>query len=395
MKMPGENREKSTWFNQRFLNNQMVTSLLVVLLCLLIILIFTKVSHLFAPIAQFMGIVGLPIVISGLLFYIFNPIVNFFEKKGMTRNLAITLLFIIIFGLIAWGIVILIPKIEMQTKSLINEWPSYWAAIEEKVTEFFNIPLFDKIQEPLEKSVTEFFNSISTIAKSISTNAFKGIGNVVGAVASIVVSVVMVPFFLFYLLKDGHKLAPNILKVLPTKARKPTMNVLTDINKQLSSYVRGQVTVAVTVAIMFMTGFSIVGLNYSVTLGVLAGFLNLIPYIGSAMATIPAILLAMAAGPKMLIAVILVFVIEQLIEGKFVSPLVLGSQMKIHPLTIIIVLLTAGKLFGVLGVILGIPGYAVIKVIFTHLFSWYKEVSGLYTSDIKTTNLIEKEKTSE
>ncbi len=376
-----QKKSKKTWFNRWFLNNQFVTTLLIILLCLLIIFLFTKVSQVFEPVTQFIGIVGLPIVISGLLYYILNPIVNFMEKKGIKRNLGITLLYVAIFGLLTWGIVILIPKIEHQTMSFYNEWPSYWRTIESKVSEFFNASIFEKFSGPIENALNEFFNSINSIAKTVSKNAFMGIGSVVGAVANIVVTVVTVPFILFYLLKDGKKLAPYTTQFLPTKIRQSTLNVLVDINKQLSSYVRGQVTVAFTVAIMFIIGFSVVGLNYSVTLGILAGFLNLIPYVGSALATIPAIVLALVDGPKMLIAVIIVFIIEQMIEGKFVSPLVLGSQLEIHPITIIFVLLSAGKMFGVMGVILGIPFYATIKVIVTHFFAWYKEVSGLYDDD--------------
>ncbi|MGL4383397.1 MAG: AI-2E family transporter, partial [Bacilli bacterium] len=90
---------------------------------------------------------------------------------------------------------------------------------------------------------------------------------------------------------------------------------------------------------------------------------------------------AIVAGPVMLVKVIIVFVIEQTIEGRVVSPLVLGSQLKMHPVTIILVLLASGKLFGVVGVIVGIPVYASLKVVVTHLFIWYQKTSGLYQDD--------------
>ena len=376
-----ENKSKS-WVNQLLVNNQILMPLVTIVLCLLIVLLFTKVSHLFQPIMQFVGIVGLLIIISGLLFYIFNPVVDFMEKKGIKRNFSIMLLYVIVIGLIVWGVIILVPKIEHQTKSFIEDWPVYWQTIEQKTGEFFNAPLFEKFSEPIENAINELFSSINQIAKSISKNAFTGIGSVVGAVANIVVTIVTVPFILFYLLKDGKELTPYVTQFLPTKIRHKTIVVLKDINKQLSSYVRGQVTVAIAVAIMFMIGFSVIGLKYSITLGVLAGFLNLIPYVGSALATIPAVILALVDGPKMLIAVIIVFVLEQTIEGKFISPLVLGSQLDIHPITIIFVLLSAGKIFGFMGVIIGIPVYATIKVIVTHLFTWYKEKSGLYEEDL-------------
>ncbi|WP_326717605.1 AI-2E family transporter [Vagococcus jeotgali] len=379
-----QEKNKRNFFYRWFLNNKIVTSLLIVLLILLIVLVFTKVSHIFKPIGEFLGIVGVPILIAGLLYYLLNPIVNFMEKKGIKRVLGISILFVVVIGLFTWGIVIVVPKIDSQIKSFVTEWPSYWKTIESKINEFLSTPLLHKFSEPIEKYLNDLFSSISTLTKSLSKTTFKGLGSFVGVVANAVMTVIIVPFVLFYLLKDGKKLVPYTMKAVPTKMRQPTLNVLSDINKQLSSYVRGKVTVAIAVGIMFTIGFSIIRLEYAVTLGILAGVLNLIPYIGSALAMIPAVILAMVSGPKMLIAVIIVFIIEQTIEGRVVSPLVLGSQLDIHPLTIIFVLLTAGKLFGVLGVILGVPGYAAIKVVVLHVFEWYKDVSGLYDEPEET-----------
>lgn len=369
---------KFSWFWKWFLNNQVVTALLVLLLCLLIILLFTKVSYLFTPIWQFFGIVGFPIVFAGILFYFLNPLVNLIEKKGVKRVWSIAIVFVGIIALMTWGIVIVVPKIQDQTLSFINNWPDYWATIQTKTTELLSHPLLDQYSEQLEKFSDSVFDSIGAVVKGFSKNTFQGIGSFIGTVANVFVTVITTPFILFYMLKDGKEMTTYFLKFLPTKARKPTRKVLEDINKQVSQYIRGQVTVAFAVAVMFVIGFSLIGLDYSITLGILAGFLNLIPYLGSALATIPALLLGLVSGPAMFVKVLIVFGIEQVVEGRFVSPLVLGSQLKMHPVTIIFVLLTAGKLFGVVGVIIGIPGYAALKVLVTHLFEWYKDVSNLY-----------------
>ena len=132
---------------------------------------------------------------------------------------------------------------------------------------------------------------------------------------------------------------------------------------------------------MFAVMYSIIGLRYSVTLGIIAGFLNLVPYLGSFIAQIPVFILAAISGPTMILKVIIVFMIEQTMEGRIVSPLVLGSKLSIHPITILFVLLTAGSLFGVWGVFLAIPIYASVKVIAIEIFDWYKVVSGLYKAD--------------
>ena len=145
---------------------------------------------------------------------------------------------------------------------------------------------------------------------------------------------------------------------------------------------------------MFVIGYSIIGLNYGIVLGVLAGFLNVIPYLGSFLAMVPAIIVGLVDSPIMLIQVLIVFSIEQFIEGRVISPQILGSNLSVHPVTIMIVLLTAGKVFGLVGFVLGIPGYAVLKVVFLHVFEWYKSYSGLYHEQSQsppTSNLIEEE----
>ena len=212
----------------------------------------------------------------------------------------------------------------------------------------------------------------------ISKSTFENIGNFFGAVASVFIAIVTMPFILFYLLKDGKNLAPYAVAFLPTKWRKPTMKVLKEMNQQVSSYIRGQLTVAFLVGVIFMIGFAIIGLDYAVTLGIMAGILNLIPYLGSFLAMIPAVFLGIVGGPILLIKVLVVFLIEQTLEGRFISPLILGNQLSIHPITILFVLLTSGKMFGLTGVILGIPVYAAVKVLIKAIYAWYVQTSKLY-----------------
>ena len=99
---------------------------------------------------------------------------------------------------------------------------------------------------------------------------------------------------------------------------------------------------------------------------------------------VPAVFLGIVGGPVLLVKVLVVFVIEQTIEGRLISPLVLGNELSIHPVTILLVLLTSGKLFGLVGVILGIPVYAAAKVIITHIFEWYTTVSILYEEETES-----------
>lgn len=379
--MDKKNKYTFSWFWRWFLNNQVVTALLIVLLVLCNIFLFTKVAYLFTPFLQFIGIVSLPVIMAGILYYLMNPVVDYFEKKGVKRIYSIIGLFIFVTGLIVWGIVVIIPKIQEQSISFVNNFPSYMSVAEKTVTDFLSSSMFSQVQEQLEQSWEKIFTWFTQIIQNFSKSSLKNLGNLFGAIASVVVAIITTPFILFYLLRDGEKLVPFAVQVLPTKWRKPTLKILKEMNDQVSSYIRGQLTVAFLVALIFIVGFSIIRLDYAVTLGIMAGFLNLIPYLGSFLAMVPAVFLGIVGGPVLLVKVLVVFVVEQTLEGRFISPLILGSQLNIHPITILFVLLTSGQLFGLTGVILGIPVYAAVKVVLQAVFTWYTKISGLYDEE--------------
>ncbi|HEL2040720.1 TPA: AI-2E family transporter [Streptococcus suis] len=370
-----------TWFFRLFLNSQAVTFLLVTLLTFLTIFIFSKISFLFRPIGSFLEIVLLPMILTGLLYYLLNPMVDWMEKHKISRTVGIFILFVLISLLIIWGLAVAIPSIQEQVTSFAQNLPSNIQKIEGQVTGLLQDQRFEQFRPTALEMLNKVNDQIVAYAQKFSSSAVNWASNLISTASQIIVAILIMPFILFYLLRDGQYLNKHITQYLPTKWREPIGTVLSDVNGQLSNYVRGQVTVAIIVALMFSVMFSIIGLSYPITLGVMAGFLNLIPYLGSFLAMIPAVILGLIAGPIMLIKVLVVFMIEQTIEGRFVTPLIIGSSLSIHPITILFVLLTAGQMYGVLGVLLGIPIYASIKVLVKAAFEWYKAHSGLYEDE--------------
>lgn len=154
---------------------------------------------------------------------------------------------------------------------------------------------------------------------------------------------------------------------------------MTEMNHQISSYIRGQIIVSFCIGCLLYLGYLIIGLEYSLVLAIIAACTAVVPYLGPAIAITPALIVAIVTSPVMLIKMIAVWTVVQLIEGKFISPQIMGKSLRIHPITIIFVILTAGKLFGIFGIILAVPGYAVLKVMAMHLFKWFELRSGLYT----------------
>ncbi|MGV3080509.1 AI-2E family transporter [Streptococcus sp. 32226D021BW] len=374
-------RFRLSWFFKWFLNNQAVTFFLVTLLVLLTIFVFTKVSFLLKPIGSFIEIILLPMLLTGLLYYLLNPIVDWLEKYKITRTVAISILFVLIGMLLVWGLAVAIPSIQGQVTSFAQNLPSNIQKIESHVTTLLENEQFEQFRPTALEMLNKVNDQIISYAQKFSSSAVNWASSLISTASQIIVAILIMPFILFYLLRDGQQLNTHVTQYLPTKWRSSVSEVLTDVNAQLSNYVRGQVTVAIIVALMFSVMFSVIGLSYPVTLGVMAGFLNLIPYLGSFLAMIPAVVLGLIAGPVMLVKVLIVFMLEQTIEGRFVTPLIIGSSLSIHPITILFVLLTAGQMYGVLGVLLGIPIYATIKVVVKAAFNWYREYSGLYVEE--------------
>ncbi|HFI0064083.1 AI-2E family transporter [Streptococcus suis] len=370
-----------TWFFRWFINNQAVTFFLVTLLISLTILVFSKISFLLKPIGSFVEIILLPMLLTGLLYYLLNPIVDWLEKRKVSRTIGISIVFVLIGLLLVWGLAVAIPNIQEQVVSFVQNLPANIQKLELQLTSLLQDKRFEQFRPTALQAINQVNDQIISFAQRFSSSAVNWASHLISTASQIIVAVLIMPFILFYLLRDGKGLNAYITQYLPTKWRAPIGTVLSDVNSQLSNYVRGQVTVAMIVALMFSIMFSIIGLSYPVTLGILAGFLNLIPYLGSFLAMIPAVILGLIAGPFMLVKVLIVFMIEQTIEGRFVTPLIIGSSLNIHPITILFVLLTSGQMFGVLGVLLGIPIYASIKVLVKAAFEWYKVYSELYEED--------------
>ena len=379
-----EHKEKDfslSWFFKWFVDNKAITVFLVTLLMGLNILVLSKISFIFTPLLEFGAAVMLPVIISGLLYYLLNPIVDFLERHRVKRIIAISIVFILIALLILWGLAVAIPAIQHQVLSFMKNLPDYLEKANRTIDDVLDNKVSPEIKPQLDEWTSQLSQNITSWASSFSARAVNWVSNLITVASQVIIALIIMPFIVFYLLRDGKNLKGQIIRFLPTKIRKSADKVLSDVNTQLANYVRGQITVAIIVALMFILLLKIIGLRYAVTLGVTAGFLNLIPYLGSFLAMLPALVLGLVAGPEMFVKVVIVFIVEQTIEGRFVSPLVLGSQLNIHPITILFVLITSGSMFGIWGVFLGIPFYASAKVVISALFEWYKEVSGLYEKD--------------
>jgi len=344
----------------------------------LIILLFSQVSFVFKPLRVFFSIVVLPIVLAGVLYYLLRPILRLLERWGMSRGWGIAAIFFGGTGFLVLLVFLIFPFLKAQTMNLIEEFPTYFKQFVYNIDHYFQTSaIFSSYYNDLDVNIAQIFEgdtlkSLGQVTGNALGSIATGVTSFIGTLTGIILSIATVPFILFYLLKDGEKLPRHIVQLLPPRMRDDAEKMLRDSDRQLSAYIQGQIIVAICIGIMVSIGFYIIGMKYAALLGILAMFTSVVPYLGAMIAITPAAIIALVTSPFMLIKLAVVWTVVQLIDSKFISPQVMGKSLKIHPITIIFVLLTSGALFGVAGVLLGIPGYALLKVVVTHAFELFK-----------------------
>lgn len=366
-------------FKKFFLNNRFVVTLLILLLIGVNILVFAKIPFIFKPISVLLHTVAVPLLLTGIAYYLLNPLVDRMEKWfRLKRVYVIVILYLFIAGIITLILVSVIPILRTQLTGLIDEFPKYSDLIQERFMNLTGSEFFGQLQDSIGTNLSEITTKVTAWGTSFLNNALTSVGSFVGAITEIVLALVTTPFILFYLLRDGKRLPDYILRFVPNALRPQTRMVMSEMNSQVSSYIRGQIIVSFCIGVLLYIGYLIIGLKYSLVLAIVAACTAVVPYLGPAIAITPALIVAMVTSPFMLLKMIFVWTAVQLIEGKFISPQIMGKSLKIHPITIIFVIIFAGKMFGVLGIILAVPGYAVLKVIATHVYQWFQFRSGLY-----------------
>ncbi len=298
-----------TWggrFKQFFLDNKFVLFLLVLLLIGLNILVFMKTSFIFTPIIVLLKTIALPVILTGIVYYLLNPIVDILEKIRVKRVYSILLLYLIIIGLISITIVSIIPFLKEQIMSLIDNLPKYVDIVEDQTKSLIGSDFVNQAQKTMNINISDLANKVSAQAATIANSTFTGVGNFIGALTEVIISIVTVPFILFYLLKDGKKLPIYILKFVPTRLKEQMYTMLSEMNHRLSSYIRGQVIVSFCIGFLLFIGYLIIGLDYASLLAVIAACTSVVPYLGPTIAITPAIIIALVTSPLMLLKLAIV-----------------------------------------------------------------------------------------
>ncbi len=305
-----------------------------------------------------------PFIIALIISYVLNPIVTLLNQRKVPRTVAVLLIYAVFITSLSVIMLNLIPVFVTQLAELNEHIPQMTMQAESLMITLNDHPLLpDSIREGI-------YNSIERWEKGISTAISDYIDRIGSTINTLFIAFI-VPFIAFYILKDFKLIERGVITIVPKSYRKPTVKLLRDIDQALGNYIRGQFIVCVIVGLLAYIGYWLIDMPYPLLMASLVSIFNIIPYLGPFFGAAPAIIMAATVSWKMVLYVIIVNTLVQILEGNVVSPQVVGRTLHMHPLTIIFALLVGGELAGIIGLILAVPFFAVMKVIVQHIFIYY------------------------
>lgn len=334
---------------------------------LLIIYLGSKISFLFRPFVSIFNMLLFPMAMAGFFYYLLRPIVDYLEQRKIKRSLGVLMIYFVFSGLFALFVFWVWPTLKEQIENFIMNAPNLVDDLQQQMNQLQQNPFWARFMPSESEMYTRLMEYANRAMSWISTS----ISNLIAVVSNIVIVIATVPIILYYMLKESGKLPPKLLGVLPRKYRRDGQEVLGDIDNALSHFIIGKVILNLVLSVLMYIGFLIIGLPYSLLLTLVSFVLNFIPYVGAFLAAIPVVIVGFIESPGIAIWSVVVIVIAQQIQDNILTPVFYGKQLDIHPLTTIILLLVGGDFYGILGVLLAIPAYMVIKIIFIRVYELF------------------------
>lgn len=309
----------------------------------------------------------MPFFVAALLAYLGDPLVDRLEARNLSRTVSVVIVFSVLFLVMIVAILIFVPLLGVQLASFFEKLPGY----------------IDKLQtsiEPVMQSLglSKDMINLDTFKEGLKdywTEAGKMAGDVFGyvsksglALLTFVTNLVLIPVLTFYLLRDWDLLVARVRELLPRRHAEKITNLSLECDDMLAGFLRGQLLVMLALSIIYSIGLTMIGLELALLIGVIAGIVSFVPYLGLLVGIVLAGLAAYLQFQEWLpvLYVVGVFSVAQMIEGMVLTPRFVGERIGLHPVAVIFAVMAGGSLFGFIGVLLALPVAAVVMVLIRH-----------------------------
>lgn len=319
-----------------------------------------------------LGDILAPFLTAAILAYICSPLVDRLTRCKIGRTPATVLVFLLLLGVFALLLLIVIPLLQKEVLLMAKRLPAYFntlrGLLEPWLLQHFGVTLAFDMSE-LQALVTEHWKTAGNVAGQ----ALRFVGSHGAALFGWLASLLLVPVVLFYLLRDWPMLVARIGELTPRSWYGRVATIAHEIDLVLAEFLRGQLSVMLLMSVFYACGLWLAGLELALPIGLIAGLLGFVPYLGITIGIVLAVLAAALQFASMtaLLPVLLVFGLGQVLEGMVLTPWLVGDRIGLHPVAVVFALLAGGQLFGFAGVLLALPAGAAIAVGLRHLKQSY------------------------
>lgn len=301
-----------------------------------------------------------PFFIAAFITYLLDPLIDKIHKRGLHRVIAILIIYGLFFGGLGFSLYKGIPIFVEELRDFSDNAPMFtnqyrdWLDTIQKETASWP----DGIQERVDDGIEHVEERVAKLVDRM----VEGLLNSLHAT----VLIGLIPFIAFYMLKDIHVLKKAVWYISPRKWRQQGKAFLKDVDRSLGAYIRGQLFICIVIGAAAALLFWLFDLKYALLLGFIIGITNIIPYFGPIIGAFPAVMIAATTSTKMVVITITIILILQFIEGNLLGPIIVGKTLQMHPLVIMLALLIGGELGGIVGLIVIVPLFAILKVALLH-----------------------------
>ncbi len=333
-----------------------------------------------------LGPVLTPFAVAALLAYLGDPLVDRLQARGYSRSVAVALVFTLMTLLLVLAPLILIPVLESQISTLVDKLPVYIGWLRERVMPFLverlgvDPAMFstDQIVAMLKSHWQQAGGIAATVIAQVSQSGL--------AIIGWIMNLLLIPVVTFYFLRDWDQMILHVRELLPRTVEGRVVELARQSDEVLSAFLRGQILVMVALGLIYSIGLWMAGLKLAFLIGMGAGLLSFVPYLGGILGVGGAVIAALVEHRDLIhvVYVLIVFGIGQTLEGFVLTPWLVGDRIGLHPVAVIFAILAGGQLFGFIGVLLALPLAAVLLVILRHVHERYVQ-SGLYREGVGRT----------
>ncbi len=324
-----------------------------------------------------------PYVFGLLLAYVLAPLVKAVERgilwlsqrprlkalrflRRPARALAIGLIYLLVLALLVGFFSVFVPLLIDQGKALWAARETIWDFItrfgEDLIRQYRLLP--EQIRVQIDDNLTKFSNQVGKIVQQ----AVGGTAVVISYTFSLLLAILIIPFWTFFMLLDSEKLGQTLVRSIPISIRSDALKIASLVDAVFASYLRGQLFLALIIGSVSTIFFGIAGVQFALILGVIAGVFELVPNIGPILGAIPAILVALVQKPTLALVVAIYAVVIQQVENIFITPRVLGRSVQLHPVLVMVVLVIGSEVGGLIGLFLAPVVTAVLRDLFRYFY---------------------------